>query len=112
MTDQNTITLTLAVSHAERLLSAINSGAVALNDKAANPDESARDSELMSEHWRTFYRGRYRELTELWSIIASLMPEDSDEGTCGATIQETCGATIGTDAICNRPAGHSGGCDV
>ena len=79
MTDK-TITITLSVNHAEKLLSALNSGAVALNDKAGNPDESCGENELMREHWTTFYRGRYRELTDFWSIVASLMPDaDPDE---------------------------------
>lgn len=72
---EKTITITLPVSHAERLLSALNSGAVALNDKSANPDESARDSELMSEHWQSFYKSRYRELTDFWNLLSTLMPD-------------------------------------
>lgn len=78
MTDK-TITITLPVSHAERLLSALNSGAVALNDKAGNPDEAATDSELMREHWGNFYRARHRELTDFWFIVDSLMPERDAE---------------------------------
>lgn len=77
--DDKTITITLSVNHAEKLLSALNSGAVALNDKAGSPDEACGDNELMREHWRKFYRSRYRELTDFWSIIASLMPDPETE---------------------------------